>query len=114
MDVKELPDDPRHDWVHANGPDGRSSYVKEVTQAIVLRREAGEEDALVPGDFLLWQDGHYRGLIREEFLSNNEGWDLFSEGQDSRGQSALEWMGDSPESGTDDDGVSHPGFDGDF
>jgi hypothetical protein len=106
VDARDLPEDAHHDWVHANGPDGRSSYVKEVTKAIILRREDGEKDELSPGDFLLWQDGHYSGLKRDKFLSNNEGWDLFNEGEDSRGQSSLERMADAPESGTDDDGTT--------
>jgi hypothetical protein len=101
VDARDLPEDPSHDWAHANGPDGRSGYVKEVTEVIVLRRDDGEEDELSTGDFLLWQDGHYSGLKRDKFLSNNEGWDLFNEGEGSRGQSALEWMADAPESGTD-------------
>jgi hypothetical protein len=106
LEARDLPEDPSHEWAHANGPDGRSSYAKEVTKAVILRREDGKEDELSTGDFLLWQDGHYSGLKRDKFLSNNEGWDLFNEGEDSRGQSALEWMADVPESGADDGGTT--------
>jgi hypothetical protein len=78
----DLPEDPRSDWAPAHGPDGRIAYVDEVTEPSVLHADA--EEPLAVGDFLAWEDGHYRVLSRSEFLSNDGGWDL-------EGSSSIEW-----------------------
>jgi hypothetical protein len=70
----DLSEDPRSDWAPTHAPDGRTAYVAEVDRPTVLH--ADEEEAIEPGDFLVWEDGHYRAAPRAEFLSNQGGWDL--------------------------------------
>lgn len=78
----DFPEDPRSEWSPAHGPDGRIAYVAEVSEPFVLH--ADSEEPVAAGDFLAWEDGHYRVIPRSEFLPSDRGWDL-------QGSSAIEW-----------------------
>ena len=73
--IEDLPDDPRRaawggEW---NAPDGRVSHAKEVEVAGILR--VGERtEQLAAGDYIVWQDGEYKVVSRDEFV--NDAWDL--------------------------------------
>lgn len=70
----DLPEDPRVDWACAHGPDGRVAYVREEAEPFTLAAD-GKNYAL-PEGFIVWEDGIYRAITREEFGDSRNGWDL--------------------------------------
>ena len=69
----DLPDDPRGDYVDTHGPDGRIARVREVEGPFTLDAD-GRHYEMPDGGFLVWEDGVWRAVTREELLDG--AWDL--------------------------------------
>ena len=98
FDNRNLPDDPRDNgFVDAHGPGGRMARVQEVEDAFRLTDpETGDTFAMPRGGFIVWEDGVYRAVTREEFL--DDAWDV------DLGQgvpSVLQSIEDTPHPGDD-------------
>lgn len=76
FDSTNLPDDPRDNgFVDAHGPDGRIARVREVSAPFTLVvPDTGDQFEMSRGGFLVWEDGAWRAIEREEFMDG--GWDL--------------------------------------
>jgi hypothetical protein len=76
FDGSDLPEDPRDDgFVDAHGPDGRIARVREVDEAFMLvDPDSGKRYEISSGGFLVWEDGTWRAIEREEFLDG--AWDV--------------------------------------
>jgi hypothetical protein len=75
-DSRNLPDDPRDNgFVDAHRPDGRIARLREVDEAFALVDPDTEERFEMPqGGYLVWEDGAWRAIEREEFM--DEAWDV--------------------------------------
>lgn len=88
FDQSNLPDDPRDNgFVDAHGPDGRIARVREVNEPFLLvDPETGDRLDMPAGGFLVWEDGAWRAVQREEFLDG--AWDV---ARGPGGASAIDW-----------------------
>jgi hypothetical protein len=76
FDKSNLPEDPRGDgFVDAYGPDGRKARVREADGPFTLiDPETGQKYEIPTDGFIVWEDGVYRAITRDEFLDGP--WDV--------------------------------------